>query len=56
MVLTRGGKKIDTKIVKAATLKYLFKLKPGRYVFKVRARNADRWGPWSKPTDLVRPR
>ena len=56
MVLTAGGKKVDTKVVKASKLKYLFKLKPGRYVFKVRARNTDRWGPWSKPTDVVRPR
>ena len=25
--------------------------KQGRYFFKVKARNSDRWGPWSKPTD-----
>ena len=55
-VFKKNGKKVDTKVVKADKLKFLFKLKPGKYFFKVRARNTDRWGPWSKPTDLVRPR
>ena len=55
-VFKKNGTKVDTHRVKAGTRKYLFTLKPGRYYFKVRARNADRWGPWSKPTDLVRPR
>ena len=55
-VFKKSGKKVDTKVVTASKLKYLFKLKKGRYYFKVRARNSDRWGPWSKPTDLVRPR
>ena len=55
-VYKANGKKVDIKVVKATRLKYLFKLKPGRYYFKVKARNVDRWGPWSKPTDLVRPR
>jgi hypothetical protein len=55
-VFKANGKKVDTQVVKATRLKFLFKLKPGRYFFKVRARNSDRWGPWSKPTDLVRPR
>ena len=52
----KNGKKVDTKVVAAAKLKFLFKLKGGRYFLKVNARNADRWGPWSKATDLVRPR
>ncbi len=55
-VFKKNGKKVDTKVVKADRLKYLFKLKSGKYFFKVKARNTDRWGPWSKPTDLVRPR
>jgi hypothetical protein len=55
-VFKANGKKVDTKVVKASKRKYLFKLDPGRYFFKVKARNTDRWGPWSKPTDLVRPR
>ena len=52
----KNGKKVDTKVVKADKLKFLFKLKPGKYFLKVKARNTDRWGPWSKKTDLVRPR
>ena len=55
-VFKKNGKKVDTKVVKADQLKFLFKLKPGKYFFKVKARNTDRWGPWSKKTDLVRPR
>jgi hypothetical protein len=55
-VFKANGKKVDTKVVKASKLKYLFKLKKARYFFKVKARNIDRWGPWSKPTDVVRPR
>ena len=52
----KNGKKVDTKVVKADQLKYLFKLESGKYFFKVKARNTDRWGPWSKASDLVRPR
>ena len=52
----KNGTKVDTKVVKGDHLKLLFKLKPGKYFFRVKARNTDRWGPWSKPTDLVRPR
>ena len=55
-VFKKNGKKVDTKVVKADKLKFLFKLKPGKYFLKVKARNTDRWGPWSKKTDLVRPR
>ena len=55
-VFKADGTKVDTEVVKADQLKFLFKLKPGKYFFKVKARNADRWGPWSKKTDLVRPR
>ena len=57
-VFKTDGTKVDTEVVKADKLKFLFKLKPGKYFFKVKARNADRWGPWSK-TDrriLVRSR
>ena len=50
-VFKKNGKKVDTKVVKADQLKFLFKLKSGKYFFKVKARNTDRWGPWSKPTD-----
>ena len=56
VVFKKNGKKVDTKVVKAGKLKFMFKLKPGKYFLKVKARNTDRWGPWSKPTDLVRPR
>ena len=55
-VFKKNGKKVDTKVVTAGQLKFLFKLKPGRYYLKVKARNADTWGPWSKKSDLVRPR
>jgi hypothetical protein len=55
-VFKKNGKKVDTKVVAADKLKLLFKLKPGKYFLKVKARNSDRWGPWSKPSDLVRPR
>jgi hypothetical protein len=55
-VFKKNGKKVDTKLVKADKLKFLFKLKSGRYFVKVKAGNSDRWGPWSKPSDLVRPR
>ena len=55
-VFKKNGKKVDTKVVSASKLKLLFKLKPGRYYLKVKARNADTWGPWSKKSDLVRPR
>ena len=44
-VFKKNGKKVDTKVVKAGQLKFLFKLKPGRYYFKVKARNADTLGP-----------
>jgi hypothetical protein len=55
-VFKADGTKVDTEVVKAGKVRYLFTLKPGRYFLKVKARNADRWGPWSKKTDLVRPR
>ncbi len=55
-LFTKDGRKVDSDVVTAGTLKYLFKLPQGRYYFKVKARNVDRWGPWSKKTDLVRPR
>jgi hypothetical protein len=55
-VLTAGGRKVKVAKVSASKLRYVLKLKPGRYVFKVRARNAGGNGPWSKATDPVRPR
>ena len=55
-VLTAGGRKVKVAKVSADKLRYMLKLKPGRYVFKVRARNAGGNGPWSKATDPVRPR
>jgi hypothetical protein len=55
-VFTHNGRRVDTEVVGAGKRSYLFKLQPGRYVFKVRARNTDRWGPWSKATEIVRPR
>jgi len=55
-VFTKSGKKIVKKLVSASKRKVFFTLRPGEYRFKVRARNADGFGPWSKPTDLVRPR
>ena len=55
-VLTAGGRKVKVKVVAASKLRYVLTLKPGRYVFKVRARNAGGNGPWSKATDPVRPR
>ena len=55
-VFTTSGKKVDTKVVKAEQAEVPVQAEAGRYFFKVRARNTDRWGPWSKPTDVVRPR
>jgi hypothetical protein len=55
-VLTAGGRKVKVAKVSAGKHRYMLKLKPGRYVFRVRARNADGNGPWSKATDPVRPR
>jgi hypothetical protein len=55
-VFKADGTKVDTEVVKAGRLRYLFTLKQGRYFVKVKAGNADRWGAWSKKTDLVRPR
>ena len=45
---TTGGRFVTSTIVKASKKRqYLFALGRGRYVFKVRAKNSDRWGPWS---------
>ncbi len=55
-VLTASGRKVKVKAVSAGKHRYVLKLKPGRYVFKVRARNATGYGPWSKATKPVRPR
>ena len=55
-VLTAGGRKVKVAKVSAGKLRYTLKLKPGRYVFRVRAVNAAGKGPWSKETDPVRPR
>ncbi len=53
---TAGGKLVASKKVDASKRQWAFTLPQGRYVFKVRAKNVKLWGPWSKPSDVVRPR
>ena len=53
---TTGGRLVASKIVKASQRQWLFPLRSGRYVFKVRAKNRERWGPWSAATAAVSPR
>ena len=55
-VFKKGVGKVDTQKVAASKRKFMLALKSGKYQFRVRAKNADGWGPWSKPTDFVRPR
>ena len=55
-VFKKNGKKVDTKVVKADQLKFLVQAQAGQVLLQGGARNTDRWGPWSKKTDLVRPR
>ena len=45
-VFKKNGKKVDTKVVKADKLKFLFKLKPGKYFFRVQ-------GPQHRPLGAV---
>jgi hypothetical protein len=54
-VLPKVGK-ASKKSVGASKHRLMLKLGNGRYQFRVRARTADGWGPWSKKTDAVRPR
>jgi hypothetical protein len=54
-VLPKVGK-ATKKSVAVSKHRLVLKLKNGRYQFRVRARTADGWGPWSKKTDAVRPR
>ena len=54
-VLPKVGK-ATKKSVAVTKHRLMLKLKSGRYQFRVRARTADGWGPWSKKTDAVRPR
>jgi predicted phage tail protein len=54
-VLPKVGKSTK-KSVGVTKHRLMLTLKNGRYQFRVRARTADGWGPWSKKTDAVRPR
>jgi len=55
-IFKNGVGKVDKQKVAASKRKFMVELKRGKYQFRVRAKNADGWGPWSKPTDLVSPR
>jgi hypothetical protein len=54
--ITKLHAKSTKKSVGASQHRLMLTLKSGRYDFRVRARSADGWGPWSKRTDAVRPR
>ena len=59
VVVKKNGVKVKLSKkgrVGASVHKLIVKLPKGKYRFKVRARNGDGAGPWSKWTDLVRPR
>jgi hypothetical protein len=56
VVLNKAGKVVQKKKVSASKHKLLLKLPSGKYRFKVRAKNLDKYGPFSKPTDLTSPR
>jgi hypothetical protein len=55
-VFAASGRKVAQKLVSPGKRQLFFALGAGEYRFRVRARNADGYGPWSRPTDLVRPR
>jgi hypothetical protein len=55
-VFEKGVGKLAVKKVPARIHRLMLRLRPGRYQFEVRARTADGWGPWSRPTTWVRPR
>jgi hypothetical protein len=56
VVILKGGRKVDTERLKAKKRKLVLTLGGGEYTFRVRAKNTAKWGPWSKPSNLVRPR
>jgi hypothetical protein len=56
VAIFKGDRKVDTEKLSAKKRKVVLTLSGGQYTFRVRAKNSDRWGPWSKPSDPVRPR
>ncbi len=56
VVVNKKGKVVAKKKVGAAKHRVMVTLKPGKYRFKVRAKNLDKYGPFSAWTDYVRPR
>jgi hypothetical protein len=56
VAIFKGSRKVDTEKLSAKKRKAVLTLAGGQYTFRVRAKNTDRWGPWSKPSDPVRPR
>ena len=55
-VLNGSGAVIARKVVAGSKHALVLSLGGGQFRFQVRARNKDGFGPWSKKTDLVRPR
>ena len=53
VVLNKAGKVVLKKKVSASKHRLMLKLPSGKYRFKVRAKNLNNYGPFSKPTDLV---
>ena len=47
---------MDTEKLSAKKRKAVLTLGGGQFTFRVRAKNTDTWGPWSKASDPVRPR
>ena len=57
VVLNKAGKVVAKKKVAASKRKLMLTFSQrGKYRFKVRAKNLDKFGPFSKPTDLTTPR
>ena len=56
VAIYKGGRKVGTQKVSAMKRKLVLTLASGQYTFRVRAKNTGKWGPWSKPSDVVRPR
>ena len=52
----RSGRLVASVIVGATARKAFLKLRPGQYKLKVRAKNVDKWGPFSAATSPVSPR
>jgi hypothetical protein len=53
---TLGGRLVASVIVGATARKAFLSLRPGQYQLKVRAKNVDKWGPFSTATSPVSPR